>query len=83
MLLDQVVACVEHVVGALAVWLLADQVGIDKDRQTHAARTHVADVSESLPGKACSIDRSSFVRVRRNEVRIEAMEALRAKLLGP
>ena len=80
--LIEVVARIEHVVAAHAARLLADQVGIDKDRQAHAARAHVADRERHLAGQGLLDRKIGLVRKRRNEVGIESVEALRTELGG-
>ena len=62
---------------------LADEVGIDEDRQAQSAGADVADREGHLAGQSLFDAEVRFVRQWRNEVGIEAVEALRAESAGP
>ena len=58
---------------------LADQVGVEEDGQTHAAGADVANRESHLAGQRLLDAEFAFVGVGRNEVGIEAVEALGAE----
>src|SRR6202012_3058778 len=75
-LLDEITRGIEDVVTAHATWLLPDQVGFKEDGQAHTARSHVSDAERHPSGQGLFKREVHLVRIRRNEVGIEAVETL-------
>ena len=60
---------------------LADQVGVEKDGQAQGARAHVTDRKRNMAKHLLFDAELGLMRQRRNEVRVETMEALRSSQL--